>query len=180
MTEVRKKKLRELIVEKKRLYGNFLFQMQSVEIFSQLETHAIFKEALTVLFFYSLKDEPDTHSFIEKWSEKKEILLPAVCGENLELRVYNGCEGLLCGAYGIREPSGRLFTDYASIDLAVIPGMAFDCSGNRLGRGKGYYDRLLPHIFAYKVGVCFSFQLVEDVPTEEFDVRMDEIITSFV
>jgi 5-formyltetrahydrofolate cyclo-ligase len=127
-----------------------------------------------------LKDEPDTHSFIEKWNEEKEILLPAVCGENLELRVYNGREGLLCDAYGIQEPSGSLFTDYASIDLAVIPGVAFDGSGNRLGRGKGYYDRLLPHISAYKVGVCFSFQLVEDVPTEEFDVRMDETITSFV
>lgn len=72
------------------------------------------------------------------------------------------------------------FTNYASIDLAVIPGVAFDRSGNRLGRGKGYYDRLLPHIFAYKVGICFSFQLVEDIPTREFDARVDEILTSYV
>jgi 5-formyltetrahydrofolate cyclo-ligase len=180
MTEVRKKELRGLIAEKKRLCGDSLLQTQSVEIFNRLETHAIFHEAHTVLLFYSLKDEPDTHSFIEKWSGEKEILLPALCGENLELRVYNGCEGLLRGAYGIWESSGRLFTDYASIDLAVIPGVAFDRSGNRLGRGKGYYDRLLPHISACKLGVCFSFQLVENVPIGEFDVRMDEIITSFV
>ncbi|KAA6346630.1 5-formyltetrahydrofolate cyclo-ligase [termite gut metagenome] len=180
MTEIRKKELRELIVEKKRFCCDSLFRMQSVEIFSRLETYTVFKEAHTVLLFYSLKDEPDTHSFIEKWSGEKEILLPAVCGENFELRVYNGREGLLRGAYDIQEPSGSLFTGYASIDLAVIPGVAFDRSGNRLGRGKGYYDALLPHISAYKVGVCFSFQLVEDVPTGEFDVRVDEIITSFV
>jgi 5-formyltetrahydrofolate cyclo-ligase len=180
MTEIRKKELRELIVEKKRFCCDSLFRMQSVEIFSRLETYTVFKEAHTVLLFYSLKDEPDSHSFIEKWSGEKEILLPAVCGENFELRVYNGREGLLRGAYDIQEPSGSLFTDYASIDLAVIPGVAFDRSGNRLGRGKGYYDALLPHISAYKVGVCFSFQLVEDVPTEEFDVRVDEILTSYV
>jgi 5-formyltetrahydrofolate cyclo-ligase len=180
MMEVRKKELRKLIVEKKRLFGDSLLRMQSVEIFSKLETLRIFKEARIVVLFYSLKGEPDTHSFIEKWSGEKEILLPTVCGENLELRIYNGCENLLCGAYGIQESSGRLFTDYASIDLVVIPGVAFDRSGNRLGRGKGYYDRLLPHISAYKVGVCFSFQLVKEVPTGDLDVRMDEIITSFV
>jgi 5-formyltetrahydrofolate cyclo-ligase len=180
MAEVSKKELRKWIVEKKRLCCDSLFRVQSIEIFNRLETHTVFKEAHTVLLFYSLKDEPDTHSFIEKWRGEKEILLPAVCGENLELRVYNGREGLLCGAYGVQQPSGNLFIDYASIDLAVIPGVAFDRLGNRLGRGKGYYDKLLPHIPACKVGVCFSFQLVEDVPTGELDVRMDEIITSFV
>ncbi|KAA6330704.1 5-formyltetrahydrofolate cyclo-ligase [termite gut metagenome] len=169
-----------MMMEKKRLCCDSLFRMQSVEIFSRLETHTIFKEARTVLLFYSLKDEPDTHSFIEKWNGEKEILLPAICGENLKLRIYNGREDLLRGAYGIQEPSGNLFTNYASIDLAVIPGVAFDRSGNRLGRGKGYYDRLLPHIFAYKVGICFSFQLVEDIPTREFDARVDEILTSYV
>ena len=70
------------------------------------------------------------------------------------------------------------FTDYAAIDFIVVPGVAFDAKGNRLGRGKGYYDRLLPRIpSAYKAGICFPFQLVEEVPAESFDVRMDIIIT---
>ena len=78
----------------------------------------------------------------------------------------------------MEEPTGALFTDYATIDLVIVPGVAFDRDGNRLGRGKGYYDRLLPRIpSAYKVGICFPFQIVEEVPAEPFDIRMDEIIT---
>jgi len=97
----------------------------------------------------------------------------------LELRIYTGPENMsICGVYGIEEPTGEAFTDYAAIDFIVVPGVAFDAKGNRLGRGKGYYDRLLPRIpTAYKAGICFPFQLVEEVPAESFDVRMDIIIT---
>jgi 5-formyltetrahydrofolate cyclo-ligase len=130
------------------------------------------------LLFHSLKDEPDTHAFIEKWSKTKRILLPVVRGEELELRIYSSQKDLSVGTYGIKEPSGAVFTDYASIDLAVVPGIAFDRSGHRLGRGKGYYDKLLPHIPAYKIGICFPYQLVEKVPTDEFDSVMNEV-TSF-
>ena len=72
---------------------------------------------------------------------------------------------------------GEQFTDYDKIDLALVPGMAFDAAGHRLGRGKGYYDRFLgehPHI--YKIGVCFPFQRVAEVPSEAHDVVMDEVI----
>ena len=100
-------------------------------------------------------------------------------GDDLELRIYTGPENMsICSVYGIEEPTGEAFTDYAAIDFIVVPGVAFDAKGNRLGRGKGYYDRLLPRIpSAYKAGICFPFQLVEEVPAESFDVRMDIIIT---
>lgn len=77
------------------------------------------------------------------------------------------------------EPVGSLFPqeEYDQIELAIIPGMAFDAMGHRLGRGKGYYDRLLPQLTAaYKIGVCYPFQFVSDVPSEEHDVRMNEVI----
>ena len=103
---------------------------------------------------------------------------PVVTGDDLELRVYTGPGDLATGAYGIEEPTGALFTDYDAIDFIVVPGVAFDRNGNRLGRGKGYYDRLLPRIpSAYKAGICFPFQIVEEVPAETFDIRMDEVIT---
>lgn len=125
-----------------------------------------------------MKDEVQTHSFIEKWSKQKEIILPVVTGDILELRLYTGSADLQTGAYGIAEPTGALFTDYATIDLAVIPGVAFDLSGHRLGRGKGYYDKLLPQLTtAVKAGLCFPFQVVKEVPTEPFDIPMDIIIT---
>ena len=119
-----------------------------------------------------MKDEVQTHAFIEKWSRSKRIILPVVTGDELELRVYAGPQDLAIGSYGIAEPTGAPFTDY----LAVIPGVAFDRYGHRLGRGKGYYDRLLPQIPAPKVGICFPFQLIEEVPAEAFDFRMDTII----
>ena len=83
------------------------------------------------------------------------------------------------GAYGIMEPEGPAFTAYDDIDLIIIPGVAFDVKHNRLGRGKGYYDRFLPLIpDTYKIGVCFPFQMTTSIPAEEHDIRMDEIITS--
>ncbi len=151
----------------------------SAEILAALEAHPAFGAAKTILLYHSLKDEVDTHDFIEKWSARKRILLPAILGDNLELRTYTSAAELSAGAYGIEEPAGRPFEDYAAIDLAVIPGVAFDKRGNRLGRGKGYYDRLLPHLpGSYKIGICFPFQLIEEVPAEDFDIRMDEIITA--
>ena len=154
-------------------------KLQSANILTALEAHPAFRAANTVLLYHSLNDEVDTHEFIRKWSNKKRILLPVVVGDDLELRIYTGPENMsICGVYGIEEPTGEAFTDYAAIDFIVVPGVAFDAKGNRLGRGKGYYDRLLPRIpSAYKAGICFPFQLVEEVPAESFDVRMDIIIT---
>lgn len=152
-------------------------QSQSAEILAALEAHPAFKAANTVLLYYSLEDEVDTHAFVRKWSRQKRILLPVVVGDDLELRVYTGPEDMAVGSYGIAEPTGEIFTDYAAIGFIAVPGVAFDRNGNRLGRGKGYYDRLLPRIpSAYKAGICFPFQMVEEVPAEPFDIRMDEII----
>lgn len=130
-----------------------------------------------MLLYHSLKDEVQTHAFIEKWRERKRVVLPVVVGEELELRLYTGPDDLAIGSYGIAEPTGKPFTNYTSIDLAVVPGVAFDAAGHRLGRGKGYYDKLLPHIPATKAGICFPFQLVEEVPAEPFDICMNVVIS---
>ena len=173
----RKKELRKRVAQLKTQHKSSATQ-QSVEILAALEAHPAFRAADTVLLYHSLKDEVDTHEFIRKWSRLKRILLPVVVGDDLELRVYTGPDDLAIGAYGIEEPTGSRFTDYAAIGFIAVPGVAFDRNGNRLGRGKGYYDRLLPRIpAAYKAGICFPYQLVEEVPAEPFDIRMDEIIT---
>lgn len=154
-------------------------RLQSAKVLAALEAHPAFRAANTILLYHSLKDEVDTHAFIRKWSDKKRVLLPVVVDNDLELRIYSGPEDMATGSYGIEEPTGELFTDYAAIDFIAVPGVAFDAKGNRLGRGKGYYDRLLPRIpYAFKAGICFPFQLVEKVPAESYDIRMDIIITS--
>lgn len=144
----------------------------------KLEQHPKFEAARIVLLYYSLPDEVQTHDFVEKWHRQKTILLPVVKGDVLELRVYTGKQSLTTGeAYHIEEPTGEAFTTYGQIDLAVIPGVSFDSEGNRLGRGKGYYDRLLPLLHSYNIGICYEFQISEHIPTEPFDRTMDEVWT---
>ena len=172
-----KKELRKYVAGLKTQHAASITQA-SADVLNRLEAHPVFRTAHTLLLYYSLPDEVNTHDFIRKWSAHKQILLPVVIGDDLELRRYTGPADLKKGAYGIEEPVGEPFTDYDSIDLAIIPGVAFDTHGNRLGRGKGYYDRLLPRLpHTYKIGICFPFQLVEEVPTEAQDVRMDEVLS---
>ena len=151
----------------------------SFPVVMRLLSHPRIKTAKTVMLYYSLPDEVDTHTLVDSLlMSGKHILLPRVTGEGtMELRRYTGPSDLAQGAYNIMEPTGEVFDDYAAIDLAVIPGVAFDSDGNRMGRGKGYYDRLLPKLAnTYKIGICLPFQLVEKIPADEHDVRMDEVL----
>ena len=171
-----KKILRKEVARKKKSFCATALLELSKDTLKLLENHPKFREAETILLYYSLPDEVDTHDFIEKWYKKKRIILPVVIGDELELRKYEGKDSLNMGAYNILEPNTEIFREYQLIDLAVVPGVAFDKEGCRLGRGKGYYDRLLPLINCYKIGICFPFQLYDSIPTEKFDIKMDEVI----
>lgn len=171
-----KKELRKYIAELKTLHTTST-TLLSDEILSRVEKHPVFQKAQTVLLYYSLPDEVYTHDFIQKWYNRKRILLPVVVKDTLELYTYTGPDKMTIGAYGIKEPTEGKFNNLKDIDLAIIPGVAFDRRGNRLGRGKGYYDRLLPFLVGtYKLGICFPYQILESVPTEDFDIRMNEVI----
>ena len=132
----------------------------------------------TLLIYSALPDEVPTQSLIyELVAQGKTVLLPRVVNDtDMELRRYTGTQDLQVGAFGILEPTGGLFTDYEKIDVAVVPGMAFDKEGHRLGRGKGYYDRFLHLCTARTIGVCFDFQKVEEVPFEVHDIAVDVVI----
>lgn len=173
-----KRILRQSIRMIKASYSRQELEALSLSLLRVLEQHPCFVQARTVLLYHSLPDEVFTHAFIDRWCVEKEIVLPTVVGDDLELHLYTGPECLSLGSYGILEPSGELFTDYERITLAVIPGMAFDLQGNRLGRGKGYYDRLLPRLsHAYKLGLCFPFQILdEEIPHEPHDCRVDTVL----
>lgn len=174
-----KKELRKQIRNRKRQFTNNELEELSLPIMNRLLSMPEIANAGTILMYYSLPDEVYTHDAVEMLaSQGKTVLLPKVIdSENMEIRVYRNKEDLAEGSYGIMEPKGQLFTDYGKITTAVIPGMSFDSSYNRLGRGKGYYDRFLKKIpLAYKIGVCFDFQKEKDIPHEENDVKMDTVI----
>ena len=173
-----KKELRKVIAQRKKSFSKDLLQEWSFSILRKLEVHPAFVQAQQVLLYYSLPDEVQTHEFIERWKDEKQIILPVVVGETeLELRRYKGKQNMAKGAFGIKEPIGEAFKAFQNIDLVIIPGVSFDRQGNRLGRGKGYYDRLLPKINAAKIGICYDFQVSDEIPTSEFDIPMDEVLT---
>ena len=176
MMEIKKQLRKEIAREKKEQAASTL-EAASFNLMSQIENHPRFKAADTILMYYALPDEVQTQAFVEKWHLTKRILLPVVVGDLLELKIYNGKESMKEGAYHIDEPTGPSFTNYNEIQLTLVPGVSFDRHGNRLGRGKGYYDRLLPLLHSYNIGICYHFQTREEIPTEEFDRTMDEVWT---
>ncbi len=136
-------------------------------------------DSRTILAYSALPDEVPTQALLDQLVKQgKTVLLPRVISNtDMVLHWYTGKQTLQTGAYDILEPTGEPFTDYAAIDVAIIPGMAFDAEGHRLGRGKGYYDRFLTRVpYLYKIGLCFSWQMVESVPYDVQDIAMDEVI----
>lgn len=126
----------------------------------------------------SIPGEVPTEHAVERWSAGKTVVLPLVRGGKLELKKY--CTGKLVRGYrGILEPSDdaeQVSPD--EIDLALVPGVAFcrkDGRVLRLGRGGGFYDRLLPLLQCRKIGICFDYRVLEDVPVDPWDAVLDEL-----
>lgn len=174
-----KSALRKRIKDMKRQFSDKELEELSLTIISRLLAHPVITCSQTILMYYSLPDEVNTHHAINQLVQSsKTVLLPRVVdGENMEIRVYERPDNLVPGHYGIMEPTGKKYNEYEKIDVAVVPGMAFDQHGHRLGRGKGYYDRFLPKAArAYKIGVCFDFQKQSCIPADSHDIAMDCVI----
>jgi len=175
-----KKAVRRDIKERKQSVSAEKMMLDSRSIFNQIESLPQFKEARLILAYWSMPDEVNTHDFVVKWADQKRMVLPIVVGDTLELRAFNGLNELVTGSsFGIKEPHTGELVNPIDIDFAIIPGIAFDLSGNRLGRGKGYYDRFLKQTQAYKVAVGFDFQILDKVPVAPFDVPVDIVITTY-
>jgi 5-formyltetrahydrofolate cyclo-ligase len=138
-------------------------------------------QATSILLYLAVNGEAPTDGLLDHaLNAGKKVCLPVTVGESILLRRYSGTERLITGRYGILEPSEECLTvDPQSVDLFVVPGVVFDLSGNRGGYGKGYYDRLLSFCGRDSVlaGLCYDFQLVDELKAEPHDVRMDMVIT---
>ena len=174
-----KQELRKLIRERKKQHSTEELKSFSREIASALlERIESMKQCHVILLYHSLPDEVCTHDIITSLvASGRKVLLPTVVGDTLQLHEYVNDQLMdVSPTFGIQESQGPVFTDYSRIDLAVIPGMAFTPEGDRLGRGKGFYDRLIPLLSCPLVGLAFPFQMVDSIPTELHDRRVDEVI----
>lgn len=154
-------------------------EAETLRLTQRLEAHPRFRRARTILLYHALPDEVATKAWLARWGNSKQVLLPVVTGDDLEMRRYTGEDGMHTGAFGIREPDGQAANEDGTIELALVPGMAFDAAGHRLGRGKGYYDRLLARLRrhgTYIIGIGFDCQHVDAVPFEAHDIVMDEVL----
>ena len=140
-----------------------------------------FKNARTILSYRALPGECDPAELVKAAASMgKNVAYPVCSGDGgLELYIPYDESCFVKGAYGRAEPdrerSGRMMID--QIDLIIVPGLAFGRDLYRLGRGGGYYDRLLSSGHAYRCGFCFSLQLRDAVPCEEHDCSVDCIVT---
>lgn len=154
----------------------------SAQAGARLRRQAIWKEARSILFYSSIAGELDLSPLIESALESgKAVLLPrfsAETGTYEAVRVSNLKGDCAPGKFGIAEPGPHCAAyPLKSLDLALAPGLGFDLDGRRLGRGRGFYDRLLAQIAGAKCGVAFDQQIVGEIPAEGHDVHMNFILT---
>lgn len=159
---------------------------RSREIMQRVSGLEAFQRAGCVLFYVDMGDEVRTRSLLaDMLTTEKQVGVPYCIDGRLEAVHLKTMLELHPGAYGILEPNGQLRIDPdrrlhpEAVDIVLVPGVAFDRDGRRLGQGKGYYDKLLKGLSSrcLKVGLAYDRQLVERVPVTGHDVQMDLVIT---
>ncbi len=171
-----KQELRQEMKRKKLAIPPTLRMIWSQQICQTVEALPEFTEAHHILLYHALPDEVCTAEMLNRWSVNKQLYLPIVEGEELIIKPYTP-EHLQQGAFGIWEPTEAEAIDPTILDWIIVPGVAFDKQLNRLGRGKGYYDRLLAHSTARKIAIAYELQVCDNIPTEPHDITMDILVT---
>jgi 5-formyltetrahydrofolate cyclo-ligase len=177
-----KRTLRQQILARRRALSHEQWQAASQSAQLRVISLEEFVRAECIALYAPAHNETDTTAILaEAFSAGKRVLYPAVCGERMVFRQVEGLESLSEGCFGILEPCQTGYEHQADEpDLIVVPGVAFDLSGHRIGYGKGFYDRFLQHPGrrAHLIGLCHDFQLIEGaIPAEGHDVRMELIVT---
>lgn len=139
-----------------------------------LEVPEISKASI-IASYYSYGYEPNTHQLNQAFIEAgKTLLLPRMNGENIDWVQWNGSADSLAENGKFHEPIGPIYTKLDSIELVLVPALAIDPDGYRLGQGGGFYDRALPQLKAWKHGVVYTYERMEhDLPRDPWDIAMD-------
>jgi 5-formyltetrahydrofolate cyclo-ligase len=171
--------MRQVLVKK----SEEMRETDSARLCAKLKEQLFFQEARSILFFASLpEEEPNLWTLLnETLAANKMVALPCFDADN---QIYHPRQvkdihvEILSGKFGIREPAPTCVAlPLDDLDLVLVPGLAFDAQGHRLGRGKGFYDRMLKDFKGKKVGIAFDEQIVDAVPAEKNDVKMDFVLT---
>jgi 5-formyltetrahydrofolate cyclo-ligase len=150
--------------------------MRSVDLWGRLAALDEYRLANVVLAYAAQPGEPDTDGLHGRVAaDGKQLLLPRLEGAAFVVAPVGA--GLAPGAHGIREPAGAA-VDPGTIDLVIVPGLAFTVDGLRLGQGGGHYDRFLAGLGVPTIGVCFAEQVLDALPGEPHDVRVGRVLAA--
>ncbi|MDD5770938.1 MAG: 5-formyltetrahydrofolate cyclo-ligase [Candidatus Omnitrophica bacterium] len=149
----------------------------------KLLRNKVFKKAKIVMFYVAFGGEVKTEEMIKEAKKMGKLICVPVCRRDREIMqpaVLEDHSRLKEGPYGVLEPASRALVDPDELDLIIVPGLAFDRKGNRLGRGKGCYDRFLGALSDNmpSIGLAFDFQILPLVPTANHDVTIKQVIFS--
>lgn len=147
----------------------------SLKIIEKIEKEKIFKESENILLYYTIENEVDLNPLIKK-TKNKNIFLPCVFEKEILIKKFENQASMKKSKFGIYEPQGE-FINKNILDLAIIPSVALDKNKNRIGFGKGFYDKFLSDMKITKIAVAFDFQIVEQIKNDPWDIKMDKIIT---
>ncbi len=176
-----KQQLRDSMLIRRAVLTDGLWQTNSQAAQQRLLALDLFQRAARLALYAPLKHEIDTALLFDSARQAgKQVLYPLVCGDRLTFHEIETLGQLQRGSFGILEPC-LLATAAASpdFDLMVVPGVAFDLQGHRIGFGKGYYDRYLAGLthLPTLVGLCHDFQVCSELPAEGHDIRMHYLVT---
>lgn len=132
------------------------------------------EKAQMIASYFSYRDEPDTHALNQHLiSLGKTLLLPRIKGEELEWVKWDGSAEEISSHASIPEPLGDAMTDTSSIEVVLVPALAMDLNGYRLGQGKGFYDRALKNLPAFTIGIVFPHELLsQPLPIDSWDIPL--------
>lgn len=172
-----KKQLRKELIAKRKKMTDEEFSKKSLHICNRLLNNSQYLKSKVIYCYYSVNKEVDLLPFIKQALEDGKIIaFPKVKGQNIDFFEVKSLEELEPGYFNIPEPPET--TPAPKGDLIIVPGVAFSKKGERLGYGGGFYDRFLEHHKVYTIGVAYDFQIMNSLPTEEHDRKLNEIISN--
>ena len=178
-----KEQLRAKLLAKRRLIDKELIAIQSNKMANQLYSWPFYQQAKVIMIFLSMADEPQMINIIEHaWRQGKMVCVPHMRQQYgfMDAARIDSIDGLVQGRLNIMvpDPTTLRLVDPGLIDLMVVPAVAYDYDGNRLGMGAGYYDRFIPHApKTILIGAIWSTQIVGRVPTEKYDQPVNYLLT---
>lgn len=176
-----KNKIRKGILVLRKAMTKTIIVEYSKIITRKIIEHPRYKNAEMILCYVDAKNEVMTSGIIEDaWRKGKKVAVPKVHGEVMKFYLIESYEQLESGCFGILEPKAECIevTKVSEKSIVIMPGVAFDSQGNRIGYGKGYYDKYFSkYPKVYKIAIAFSLQIVPEIPADRFDIKADCVIT---